>query len=166
MGTPSWAARRAWVSERSRRSGELLISMALPWARAAANTASMSTSYGSREPIKRPVGCARMSTCGFPSALTVPAVISGRDCLNRARAPRGAARPRAAPSPPPAVRAKRGRDPAEPARGVHVLLGGPGQARARGLVEHAVLAHPQPAPDGDLAHSDVVVLRAREVLER
>src|SRR5439155_1138186 len=43
--TPSSVARRAWTSLRSSRSGDALISTALPCARAAANTASRSTSY-------------------------------------------------------------------------------------------------------------------------
>src|SRR5207237_576576 len=65
------------------RSGEALISTALPCARAAANTASRSTSYGSREPSRRPVGCPRMSMCGLPSARTMRAVIVARSCLKR-----------------------------------------------------------------------------------
>src|SRR5207245_772858 len=83
LGAPSPAARRAWMSLRSSRSGDALISTALLCARAASNTASRSTSYGSRAPSKRPVGWARMLTYGFASARTMRAVISSRACLKR-----------------------------------------------------------------------------------
>ena len=47
---------------------------------AAAKTASKSTAYDSRRPIRRPVGWAMMATCGFSTAPRIRSVICSRDC--------------------------------------------------------------------------------------
>src|SRR5207245_7125680 len=64
------------------------------------------------------------------------------------------------------ILAELGRDPREPERSVHVLLSRPGDAGARVLVEDAILAHGERLTPRQLADPDVVILRAREVLQR
>ena len=46
-----------------------------------AMTASMSSGFGSRLPMRRPVGWPRMSTCGFSSAAQIRFVWSAEDSL-------------------------------------------------------------------------------------
>ena len=64
------------------------------------------------------------------------------------------------------VLAQLGRDPRQPHRGVDLLLGGAGDAPSAGLPEDAVLGDLEALLDGHLPDPDVVLLRAREVLER
>ena len=76
ISTPARAAARAWMSDRSRRSGLALISSIVPVRAAAANTASRSIAYGSRRSISRPVGWPIASTSGCSIAAIIRSVIA------------------------------------------------------------------------------------------
>jgi hypothetical protein len=64
------------------------------------------------------------------------------------------------------VLAQLGREPRQADRRVDVFLGRAGDPRSRRLVEHAVLAEPQPLAHRELAHAHVVILAPSEVLQR
>ena len=74
--TPACIAARAWTSLRSRRSGAELISSIVCVRAAASMTASMSSAYGWRDVILRPVGWPIASIHGCSIAATMRFVIS------------------------------------------------------------------------------------------
>ena len=76
IGTPASAARRAFTSFRSRRSGLALISRNVPVSAACATSCSTFTAYGSRCRILRPVGWPMTSTSGWSIAAIMRFVIS------------------------------------------------------------------------------------------